>query len=83
MKRLFLWTCVIVLSLAGCGSTEPTEPTEADLMQQRQEINQRPQPTTMDEAIKNAQDWLDNDAKIGIKKGYMTEKEYKDWRNQK
>jgi hypothetical protein len=83
MKRLFLWTCVIVLPLAGCGSTEPTEPTEADLMQQRQEINQRPQPTTMDEAIKNAQDWLDNDANIGIKKGYWTEKDYKDWRNQK
>ena len=78
---------IFLLPLAGCGNstTEPTarpEPTMPDLIQQRQEINNRPA-NTMDEHIQRARDWWDNDAKIGIKKGYMTQKEYDDWKNQR
>ena len=81
------YAIVLVLSLAGCGGQEPFSSTGSEsleeLMQRREILNKRPIGPTKDDHLRAAYDWQKLDARISVKKGYMSKKDYEDWTHEK
>jgi hypothetical protein len=88
----FTFGLSLFLPLAGCGGSDdlhgqpPPDATDTrsmdELIRRRHEIGQL-HPTTVDEAVRTSREFLDLDARIGVKKGYWTKDDYEGYMHNK